>query len=88
MERDFIISNPQGLHARPATLLVQKANKYHSDMTIAFDGKTMDLKSIMAVLSLGITRGSLIAISIKGDDEVEAMKDIAQLIREINQRSV
>ena len=84
MEREFIITNEQGIHARPATTLVQKANKYQSDLYLIYDGKTVDLKSIMGVLSLGVTRGSLVTIRINGEDEVEAMKEIAKFIAEIN----
>ena len=84
MERDFVITNEQGIHARPATTLVQKANKFKSDTFITFNGITTDLKSIMGVLSLGVTRGSLITIRIEGVDEVEALKEITKLLNEIN----
>ena len=84
MQRDFIIANEQGVHARPATLLVANANKYKCDITITYDGLTVDLKSIMGVLSLGVTRGSLITIRIEGVDEVEALKEITKLLNEIN----
>lgn len=84
MQRDFIITNEQGIHARPATNIVQAANHYTSTITIIFNGVSADLKSIMGVLSLGVTRGSLVSIHIEGEDEVEAMKAITKLINEIN----
>jgi len=84
MEREFIISNEQGIHARPATNLVQKANKFKSNMFITYNGITTDLKSIMGVLSLGITRGSLITIRIEGEDEVDALREITRILKEIN----
>lgn len=84
MVREFIITNEQGLHARPATSLVQKANHYKSDISISYDGNTTDLKSIMGVLSLGIVRGSLVSIRIEGEDEVEAMKEISNFITQLN----
>ncbi len=84
MEREFIIKNEQGIHARPATALVQKANQFKSDLYIIYDGKTVDLKSIMGVLSLGVTRGSLVTIRINGEDEILAMKQISKFIQDLN----
>lgn len=84
MEKEFIITNEHGVHARPATSLVQKANEFKSDIELVYDGKTVDLKSIMGVLSLGVVRGSLISIRIQGEDEVVAMKEISRLISNLN----
>jgi len=84
MRKEFVIANEQGLHARPATTLVSKANQFKSSITIRYDGKEADLKSIMGVLSLGITRGELIEVIIEGDDEVDAMEAIQQHIKEMN----
>ncbi len=84
MKKEFVISNEQGLHARPATTLVSKANQYKSKITITHDGETADLKSIMGVLSLGVNPGALVEIVIEGDDETEAMEAITQHIRELN----
>ena len=84
MKKDFVISNDQGVHARPATLLVSRANQFESDITLEYDGEKVDLKSIMGVLSLGINRGSLVTIEAKGDDEVKAMESLSRLIAEFN----
>jgi len=84
MKKDFVISNDQGVHARPATLLVSRANQFECDITLEYDGEKVDLKSIMGVLSLGINRGSLVTIEAKGEDEVAAMESIAKLIAEFN----
>lgn len=84
MVYDFIISNEQGIHARPATALVQKANEFKSKSSITFEGRTVDLKSIMGVLSLGVTRGSMITIRIEGEDEIEALKGISRFIAQLN----
>lgn len=86
MQRDFIIANEQGVHARPATLLVANANKYKCDITITYDGLSVDLKSIMGVLSLGVKRGSLITIRTSGVDEVEALESIAKQLADFNLR--
>jgi len=84
MQRDFIITNEQGIHARPATNIVQKANQFKSDIRITYNGVTTDLKSIMGVLSLGVTQGSLVTIHVDGVDQGEAMNAITKLIQEIN----
>ena len=86
MEKDFIIANEKGLHARPATLLVSIASKFDCDITITYDGITVDLKSIMNVLSLGLKQGSLITIITKGIDQVEALKKISENITKFNLR--
>jgi phosphocarrier protein len=84
MTREFIITNEQGIHARPATALVQKANEFKSDLYIEFEGRTADLKSIMGVLSLGVTRGSMVTVKIEGPDEIEALKQISRFITQLN----
>lgn len=84
MERDFIITNEHGIHARPATTLVQHANKYNSDITATCGDVTIDLKSIMGLLSLGVARGNLVRIRINGPDQAEAMKDLSEVIKDIN----
>ena len=84
MEKDFIIANDKGLHARPATLLVSIASKFECDITVTYDGITVDLKSIMNILSLGLKRGSQITIRTDGIDEVEALKKITKNIVELN----
>ena len=84
MRKEFVITNQQGIHARPATLVVAKANEFKSKITLTYEGASVDLKSIMGVLSLGINRGSLITIETKGEDEVEAMKALDRLITELN----
>lgn len=84
MEREFIISNEQGIHARPATALVQKANEFKSHCTITFEGNTVDLKSIMGVLSLGVTRGSMVLIRVEGIDEIEALNAISHFFTQLS----
>lgn len=84
MEKEFYITNEQGVHARPATLLVGRANHYKCDIKITFEGNTVDLKSIMGVLSLGISKDSTIVIEATGDDEEEAMNGLTKMINELN----
>ncbi len=84
MKKEFVISNEQGLHARPATTLVSKANQFSANVILRYEGETVDLKSIMGVLSLGIDRGALIEIEIEGEDEAEAMEALTKHIKELN----
>lgn len=86
MEKEFIIANEQGLHARPATTLVNLANNFKCDITLTYDGITVDLKSIMGVLSLGIKRGSQVTVRTSGEDEVEALNSIAKKLTDFNLR--
>lgn len=75
-KRDYNITAETGIHARPATLLVQTASKFDSDITLEYNGKAVNLKSIMGVMSLGAGNGADVTISASGDDEKEAMEAI------------
>lgn len=72
-EKTFTIIDKAGIHARPATTLVQTAGKFNSDISLEYNGKKVNLKSIMGVLSLAIGSGAQIKIRVEGDDEQEAM---------------
>ena len=84
MRKEYVLSNDEGLHARPATTLVSKANQFKSDLTITYEDTTVDLKSIMGVLSLGAERGSLVVVEAKGKDETDAIKAITEHIQQLN----
>ncbi|MFW6319858.1 MAG: HPr family phosphocarrier protein [Bacillota bacterium] len=84
MRKDFVIANDQGVHARPATTLVKKANEFNSKITLHHENKSVDLKSIMGVLSLGIHRGSLITIEAEGEDAQAALRALTDLINDFN----
>lgn len=84
MKKDFLILNDQGVHARPATALVSKANEFKSNITLTLDRVTVDLKSIMGVLSLGITRGSLVTVEANGPDEIQALEELEKVIKTLN----
>lgn len=74
------ISNDTGLHARPATLLVKKASSFKSDVSIEANGKKVNAKSLIGILSLGATKDTEVTIITSGDDEVEAASELAKLI--------
>ena len=77
---DIEIKHAVGLHARPASLFVQTASKYDADISIAYDGKTINAKSILGVLSLGVGKNAHITISAEGDDEEDALEALSNLI--------
>lgn len=74
------ISNDTGLHARPATLLVKKASSFKSDVNVEANGKKVNAKSLIGILSLGATKDTEVTIITSGDDEVEAASELAKLI--------
>lgn len=80
MEREVTLLNKTGLHARPAALFVQEASKYKSDIKVEKDGKQVNAKSIMGILSLGVSQGTKIKITANGEDEKEALEGLAKLV--------
>ena len=76
-KKDFHVIAETGIHARPATLLVQAASKFNSDITLEYQGKSVNLKSIMGVMSLGVGQNEDITISAECGDEAEAFAAIA-----------
>ena len=80
--QSFKITAETGVHARPATLLVNKAGQYSSDVEISYRDKKVNLKSIMGDMSLGIPKGAEIEITVDGNDEEEALAGVAGVIKE------
>jgi phosphotransferase system HPr (HPr) family protein len=80
MDREVTLQNKTGLHARPAALFVQEASKYKSDIKVEKDGKQVNAKSIMGILSLGVAQGGKIRISASGVDESDALDALAKLV--------
>ena len=77
--KEYVVSNPSGLHARPASHLVQTAKKFKSSITLESNGKTINAKSMVKLLSGGITRGHTVKITYEGEDEEEMMAAVAEL---------
>ncbi|WP_428908822.1 phosphocarrier protein HPr [Niallia sp. Krafla_26] len=83
VEKNFNVIATTGIHARPATMLVQLASKFNSEISLEYKGKKVNLKSIMGVMSLGIGQGADIKIMVDGKDEVEALNALEEtLIKE------
>lgn len=80
VSREVTIINNIGLHARPATFFIQKANSFKSNIWVEKDDRKVNAKSLLGVLSLGIAKGMSITIIADGNDEDEAVIGLCALI--------
>ena len=80
ISRSVTIQNSVGLHARPATFFIQKANSYKCSIWVEKDDRRVNAKSLLGVLSLGIIKGMTITLLADGSDEAEALDGLAALI--------
>ena len=78
--KEVVVQNQVGLHARPATFFIQKANEFKSSVWVEKDERKVNAKSLLGVLSLGITKGTSIVIIADGADEQEAVTTLVNLI--------
>lgn len=81
VEKSFHVIAETGIHARPATLLVQAAGKFNSEIHLQYKEKKVNLKSIMGVMSLGVGKGADVTIIAEGSDEQEAITSIEQTMK-------
>ena len=80
ISREVTIKNNVGLHARPATFFIQKANSYASSIWIQKDDRRISAKSLLGVLSMGITGGMTNTLIADGPDEAEALNGLEELV--------
>ncbi len=80
ISRNVTIKNSVGLHARPATFFIQKANSYKCSIWVEKEDCRVNAKSLLGVLSLGISKGTDITIIADGADEADAVEGLSQLI--------
>ena len=80
LQKDVTITNNIGLHARPATFFIQKANSYKASIWIEKDDRKVNAKSLLGVLSLGIAKGMTVTLIADGVDENEAIGGLVELI--------
>ncbi|MEG0750677.1 MAG: HPr family phosphocarrier protein [Oscillospiraceae bacterium] len=78
---DVLVENQVGLHARPATFFIQKANEFKSTIWVEREERRVNAKSLLGVLSLGIVGGTDIRIIADGADEQQAVEGLVKLIR-------
>jgi phosphocarrier protein HPr len=83
VEKKLTVKNKTGLHARPASQLVRKCSKFKSKIYIKTEDKEVNAKSIINILSAGITQGTKIILCTEGEDEVEALEVIANFINDL-----
>lgn len=79
--QEITVQNEVGLHARPATYFIQKANEFKSDIWVEKEERRVNAKSLLGVLSLGIVKGTNIALIADGSDEKEAVDALVSLIQ-------
>jgi phosphocarrier protein len=78
--KEAVVNNQVGLHARPATFFIQKANEFKSSIWVEKDERRVNAKSLLGVLSLGIVKGTAIKLIADGPDEKAAVDALAELI--------
>jgi phosphocarrier protein HPr len=80
-QKQFTVTADTGIHARPATLLVQTASKFDSEVHLQYKEKKVNLKSIMGVMSLGVGKGADITIITEGSDEEDALSSLEETLK-------
>ena len=80
IEKEIIIMNPQGLHARPAALFVQIASRFNAKINVKKDGEKVNGKSIMGILMLAAQSKSKITIEADGDDAQQAIDELTAFL--------
>jgi phosphocarrier protein HPr len=80
-EKTFKVISESGIHARPATALVQTAGKFDSEVNLEYKGRSVNLKSIMGVMSLGIGQGAEVKIIAEGTDSEEVIAALTETIK-------
>lgn len=80
LTREVTINNQVGLHARPATFFIQKANEFKSNIWIEKEDRKVNAKSLLGVLSLGIVKGTSVTLIADGSDEKDALNTLETLI--------
>ena len=80
VSNEVTVQNSVGLHARPATFFIQRANEFKSSVWVEKDERRVNAKSLLGVLSLGIIKGTKFSIIADGSDEEEAVKTLVELI--------
>lgn len=84
-QKNVVIRNKIGLHARPAAKVVLEGNKFKSDITIKKGDKIINMKSLLGVLSLGAMCGDEITVRAEGEDEAIAVEAVVSLIEALNE---
>lgn len=78
----YTIKDELGVHARPAGLLVKLAKQYTSAITLEKNGKTCDMRKLMAVMGMGIRKGETVTVTAEGEDEAAAIEAVEKFLTE------
>ena len=81
-ELSYVITDPEGIHARPAGALVKEAAAFTSKITIGKDGKEVDAKRIFGIMGLAAKQGQTIVLKAEGDDEDAAIEKLGTFVKE------
>ena len=81
-EFEFVVADPQGIHARPAGLLVKEAKKFESNISVFKGARKGDLKKIFTVMALGVKQGEAIKVQVEGADEEQAASAVEAFLKE------
>lgn len=81
-EFEFVVTDPQGIHARPAGLLVKEAKKFESNISVFKGVRKGDLKKIFTVMALGVKQGETIKVQVEGADEEQAASTVEAFLKE------
>lgn len=81
-EFEFVVTDPQGIHARPAGLLVKEAKKFESNISVFKGARKGDLKKIFTVMALGVMQGESIKVQVEGADEEQAASAVEAFLKE------
>lgn len=81
LDKTYTVIAESRIHARPATLLVQEASKFKSNIELEYNGKSVNLKSIMGIMGLGLSKNAEVVIKVDGSDEKEAIQALDELLQ-------
>ena len=81
ISKKAVVTNKVGLHARPATFFIQKANEFKSTIWVEMDDRRVNAKSLLGVLSLGVVKDSEITLIANGADEEDAIQALEELLQ-------
>lgn len=81
-EFEFVVTDPQGIHARPAGLLVKEAKKFESNISVFKGARKGDLKKIFTIMALGVKLGETIKVQVEGADEEQAASAVEAFLKE------
>ncbi|MEE0315079.1 HPr family phosphocarrier protein [Eshraghiella crossota] len=81
-EFKYVITDPEGIHARPAGLLVKATKDFVCDIKIAKDGKAMNCKAIFGIMGLGVKKGNEVTLTFDGEDEDKAYETVSRFMQE------